>query len=473
MQLKGFISGAYTAQSTNIEAQRCVNLYPQMDESGTGKNVAALLSTPGLTLFCNIAARPVRGMLATSQGRLFVAIYTSLYEVTYSNGVATAAVRGTLNSSAGFVSMAENGRQVMVVDNANGYTYDLTANTLVQIVGFAGGLTVAFLDGVFVYNQPNSQVFWVTGDYSTATDPLYFASAEGSPDELVAILADHENLWLFGTNSTEVWYDAGGASFPFQRVSGGVIQTGLAAPRSAARVNNTMAWLGQDEFGQNVVWAANGYVPTRISTHAIEQTIQRYPKCSDATAFGFQQDGHTFYQINFPTGDQSWVYDFVTQLWHERAYTGTMGLERHRADFHAICFGKHIVADYARGTLYVMDPLALNDAGTSITRIRSTPYVSNELKNLFISRFQLDVQTGLGMDAGARTPQAVLSWSDDGGHKWSNEVAVSLGAIGQTRARAIWRRLGRTRERIFQVKVTDDCALALIDAFLDVSEGTS
>jgi len=45
----------------------------------------------------------------------------------------------------------------------------------------------------------------------TTIDPLYFAAAEGSPDNLVTLIVDHREIWLFGTNSVEVWYDAGTA----------------------------------------------------------------------------------------------------------------------------------------------------------------------------------------------------------------------------------------------------------------------
>jgi hypothetical protein len=332
MQLKGFVSGAYKLQSTNINCQRCVNLYPQMDESGTGKNIASLLGTPGLRLFATLDAglHPVRGMLTTSKdGRLFAVTSTTLWEV-MADG--TTSNRGTLNSSAGYVGIADNGSQLMLVDGPNGYTYDLSANTLTQIADFeanGGGGTVTFLDGFFIFSRPNSQVFVITQPYSTTIDWTMFASAESSPDGLMVALADKELLWLFGTNSVEVWYDSGDATFPFQRTQGGVIQFGLAAARSPVRLANTIAWLGKNEQGQGIVYMANGLAPQRISTHAIEQDLATYSTIADATGYSYQQDGHEFYVLNFPSGGKTWVYDASTQLWHERAYTGARGLERH------------------------------------------------------------------------------------------------------------------------------------------------
>lgn len=476
MQLKGFIGPAYTLQSTNINAQRCVNLYPQMDESGTGKNVACLLGTPGLVTFCEIGDKPVRGIITSSTGRVFAAADTKLWEIL---GDGTKVDRGTLTSSAGFVSIADNGSLLMLVDGPGGYQYDLNANVLTEIAEFAingGGATVTFLDGRFIFNPPQTQKIVITDPYSTNIDWSNFASAEGSPDPLLVVLSDKELIWLFGTNSVEVWYDSGDALFPFQRVQGGVIQFGLAAARTPARVANTVAWLGRNEQGQGVVYLANGMTPVRISTHAIEQELATYTAIDDATAWTYQQDGHEFYVLNFPSGNKTWVYDVNTQLWHQRAYTGNVLLERARGEMHVEAFGKHLISDYQVGRLYILDRFALNDAGRRITRIRATPFVSDELKNLFISRLQLDMQMGLGSPSALPTdtpPQCMLRWSDDGGHTWSNEHWISLGAVGEYAKRAIWRRLGRTRQRIFEITITDDVLVAISDAFIEVSEGTS
>lgn len=206
----------------------------------------------------------------------------------------------------------------------------------------------------------------------------------------------------------------------------------------------------------------------------MEQTIARYPTISDATSFGYQQDGHPFYVLNFPSGNATWVYDVSAQLWHERAYTGANGfLQRHRADTHTSAFGMHLVGDYQNGNIYQLDPLTYSDNGTPISRIRTSPYVSKGLKNLFISQFQLSIGTGLQLDGNSPVPQCMLQWSDDGGASWSNEYWVSLGKIGANLTRAIWRRLGKTRERVFRVKITDAVPVSLIDALIEVEEGAS
>ena len=68
-------------------------------------------------------------------------------------------------------------------------------------------------------------------------------------------------------------------------------------------------------------------------------------------------------------------------------------------------------------------------------------------------------------------PQAMLRWSNDGGSTWSNEHWTSIGRIGKYKNRAIWRRLGMARDRIFEVVVTDPVKAVIVSANLKASSG--
>jgi hypothetical protein len=70
---------------------------------------------------------------------------------------------------------------------------------------------------------------------------------------------------------------------------------------------------------KGIVYRANGYTAQRISTHAVEWQIQQYGNLSDAIAYTYQQDGHSFYVLIFPSANTTWVFDVATSLWHERA----------------------------------------------------------------------------------------------------------------------------------------------------------
>ena len=66
--------------------------------------------------------------------------------------------------------------------------------------------------------------------------------------------------------------------------------------------------------------------------------------------------------------------------------------------------------------------------------------------------------------------QAALSWSDDGGHTWSNDYLASVGAIGQYKTRLIWRRLGYSRDRVFRIAMSEPTKKVLIGAVVEGGE---
>jgi hypothetical protein len=66
----------------------------------------------------------------------------------------------------------------------------------------------------------------------------------------------------------------------------------------------------------------------------------------------------------------------------------------------------------------------------------------------------------------------MLRWSDDGGHTWSNSHWKSMGRIGATAVRVIWRRLGMTqksRDRVYEVSGTDPVKIAIMAAELAIT----
>lgn len=338
---------------------------------------------------------------------------------------------------------------------------------------------IVWADGSFIVNEGGTNRFFVSDLQTFHINALSFSSSEGNPDIVLALVINHRDLWVFNEKTIEVYYNTGNADFPYERVGGGFLEIGLAAKRSVAKLDGTLFWLGNSEFGNGVVYAASGLAPRRISTHAVEQAIQKYADISSATAFAYQKDGHGFYVLNFD--EATWVYDIATGLWHERAFTSGGDLERHRAEHHAFSkeYGAHIVGDYENGNIYILDENYYFDDETEITRLRTFPHVSaDNLSRLFCSRLQIDMETGVGLISGPGSdPQVMLDWSDDGGHTWSDESWTSaggqVGGIGEYKTRVIWRRLGSFRDRVFRMKITDPVPVTLIDAFIDLEMAAS
>ena len=471
------LGSSYVARSPNAADSRMVNLFPEIVPEG-GKEPAFLQRAPGLRLIQTIGDGPIRG-LWTFGGFGYVVSGNKLYKLTTSySATELGAVSGT-----GPVSMADNGQQLFVACNGPSYIYNANTGVFQQITDpdFPGAVTVSYLDGYFVFIEPNSQKVWVTAILEgTQIDALDFASAEGSPDNLISSIVDHREVWLFGANSVEVWYDAGQADFPLARIQGAYNEIGCAATYSVAKLDNGLFWLGADARGNGVVYRANGYTGQRISTHAVEWQIQQYGTISDAIAYTYQQDGHAFYVLTFPTANATWVYDVSTQAWHERAGFVDGQFTRHRSNCQMNFNGKIIVGDYENGKLYAFDLQKYSD-DTAIQKWlrswRALPTGQNNLKRSAQHMMQLDCESGVGLDGvGQGTdPQVMLRWSDDGGHTWSNEHWRSIGKIGQTGRRVIWRRLGMTmklRDRVYELSGTDPVKIAIMGAEL-IAEGTN
>ena len=461
---------SYVARSVNAADSRMVNLFPETIP-GEGQTSGFLNRAPGLRLLLTVGTGPIRGLWSYG-GYAYAVSGAEVYKITTSW---TAVKIGSVTGS-GPVSISDNGKQMFIACDGPSYIYDNVTNAFAQItdVDFPGAVTVNYLDGYFVFNEPNSQKIWVSEILDgTQIDPLSFASAEGSPDGVVSTMVDHRELWVFGTNSIEVWYNAGTPDFPLQRIQGAFTEIGCAATYSVAKLDNSLFWLGRDARGRGIVYRANGYSGVRASTHAIEFAIQNYGNISDAIAYTYQQEGHSFYVLTFPSANATWVYDAATTLWHERAGFSDGVFTRHISNCQTAFNSEVVVGDYQNGNIYAFDLNVYADNGAIQKWLRSwraLPPGQNNLKRTSQHNLQLNCEAGVGLNDGqGNDPAVMLRWSDDGGHTWSNEHWRSMGKIGETGYRTIWRRLGMTlklRDRVYEVSGTDAVKIAIIGAEL-------
>ena len=496
------LGAAYVARSVNAAANRCVNLFPEVVPEG-GKEPAFLQRCPGLELVAIVGTGPIRGMWKFGDF-LYVASGGKLYRV---DGNYAITELGLINGS-GPVSMADNGVQLFVACNPDAFIYNANTGVFAQVTDpdFPGAVSVGYLDSYFVFNEPNSQRVWVTSLLDgTAIDPLDFASAEGNPDDIVSLIVDHREVWLFGNNTVEVWYNAGVADFPLARIEGAFMETGCLAPYSVAKLDNSVFWLGSDARGNGIVYRNQGYNGQRISTHAVEWQIQQYAVLNDAIGYSYQQDGHSFYVLVFPTAQATWVFDVSTGLWHERAYWDGVQYLRHRSNCQANFNGQVLVGDWETGFIYAFSQDTYNDNGQAQRWLRSwraLPTGQKTLKRTEHHTLQLDCESGVGagtvstfflltensvnlttesgdplvtslisLTDGAN-PQVMLRWSDDGGHTWSNEHWAGMGKVGEYGKRVIWRRLGMTtklRDRVYEISGSDPVKIAIMGAELSAT----
>lgn len=342
--------------------------------------------------------------------------------------------------------------------------------------GFLGSNVIAYQDGYFFFAKPGTNQIYCSNVFATSFNALNFLNLEGSTAPILNMVSLHRNLYVQTTETTEVYYDAGiSPGFPFARINGGYLEQGLAAQFSLAQTANAMFWLGQDKSGNNIVYTTATFLPQRISTFAIEEQLEEYSTTADAIGYTYTEGGHSFYVLNFPTAQKTWVYDISTNLWHERGYNSNGNIVMQLGVYHQFAFGIHIMGDYSSGNIYQMSQDIYTDNGTVIIRKRVAPHLAKDILRIFYSSFQLDIQQGYGLDGTqlGSNPLCLLRFSDDGGRTWSNIKEASIGKIGQFKKRAIFWRLGYARDRVFEVTISDPVFIALVGAELYLEPGMS
>lgn len=477
-ELVGFVGSAHKDRSLNFDAQRCVNLFPQVSASGTSKSPAKLVSAPGLSVFADITSiirRGIRGMLQFDDNTLFVVAGTKVLRITAA-GVVTDI--GTVASLDTPVSMATNGINVFFVTGLKGYTINPATNVVAEYVdvSFTGADAVYFIAGSYVFNQTATSKFWATNPYSIVLDPLWFATAEGSPDALVTLAVTNQEVWLFGTQTVEVWTNVDGTGFPYSRVGGAVAEQGCAAKDSVAKLSikgvGSLIWLTANESGQGMVFRSVGLNIDRISNHSIEQEIATYAVISDAVAYTYQQEGHNFYVLSFPTQNVTWVYDLATNTWHQRAWLELDGtFSRHRSNCHAFFNRMNLVGDWDLGLIYRMSTLIFDDNGRALVRLRASPHVSQNDQRIAHANVEFDIETGVGLQSGqGSAPVVQLRWSDDNGHTFANARTKSIGAVGEYQKRVRFTRLGSARDRVYELSYSEPTAFTIIGARINAEQ---
>src|SRR5579863_2497784 len=472
-----FLGGTYVGRSRELAYNRCVNLYPELVETKEGKDVGALYNCPGLSLLATVGSGPIRQAYLASNGVLYIVSGPAVYQVSSSW---QATVIGAVTSLTGYAKLVDNGTQLLIVDGVGAWCYVFATAAYTQVLPGTLGITptsLSYQDGFGVVNDAGTNQWWQSdlNDFTTWS-ALNFSSADSTPDQIVTMFDILREVWLFKQTVTEVWVNAGLPGFAFQRLQGVQMPEGCVAPSSIARMGDTIVWLGQDEQGQGVVYQSNGYSAMPISTFSINIAIQSFSTISDAIGYVYQDTGHVFYVLTFPTGNMTFCFDGVTRLWHERAAFSNGLFSRHQSNCHASAYGVHVVGDFQNGNLYSLSTNVFTDNGAPRKWLRSwraLPPDQQSFDPLRYDNLQIDCQTGIGITPDTN-PQFMLRYSDDGGYNWSNEEWTDGNQQGATGARVLFRRMGSSKrgggmDRIFELSGVDPVPQCLIGADLDVS----
>lgn len=503
------IGGAYSTRSIIGSAQRCINYYPEPLPRYM-QSVAPMTSyqRPGLVPQTTIGTGPIRGLFQLSNGEGYCVSGSQLFRV---NPDWTVTFLGNITAGrTNPVYMVDNNDFWMLVDGSNqGWWGDMTGRTLLGtgfgVVNdpnvpkvFEGGDRIDFIDRYFIWNQPGTR-FWgstvppaLDTDPPVGFDPDWTGAKSAWPDNIQALYVNRHEVILLGRLKSEVWYNAGNPVFPFSPLPGAYIEHGAISKYSTSDYDIETYWLAQNLHGNGVVNKFKGYTTSRISNFALEFQIRRMIRTvgvGDAIGFTMLVDGHPFYMLQFPAGDQTWVFDASIEdanlAWHQECCVGSDGqLHRHRANCHAVINGLNVVGDHTLGTVYRLDLDSYVDVIEGQTRpitcIRSFPHLgqgrlggSGQMVNMDgrrvqFARFQLDLECGTApLDVSGNPAQVVLRWSDDRGRTWGTDVLQTAGAPGRFETWPQWLGLGMARDRVFEIQHSIAAAAACQGAFID------
>lgn len=253
------IVGSYdNERSSTINAERTVNMFEYIEPNG--KRSKSMIYSSGLGP-TNLDFTPeTQGSRATYifGNSMFQVFGSRVYRLEGNNPqTLTRSIIGTLTTSVGFVGVTANTFQVIFVDGARGYIYDVNTQLFKQITDAAFPavpIDVTYLDGFFIVINGNTNQFQL----STLNNGLIWgigytqapATPSAAPTYTVTADSTAGNNWL--VLSTTVNYQTG---TPFQISSTGAYPNPLVASTTYYAINVDATHIRAATTAQN---AANG-----------------------------------------------------------------------------------------------------------------------------------------------------------------------------------------------------------------------
>lgn len=508
---------SYTTSDLGWDAQRTVNLIPELDDTGDAKagvNIR-LLTAPGTSIAHINNAYCIRAIFKLPTGLVVVIFQNTTTQ--HSNVAIFNESTGTLSTIPyAFANLdgsenhegwplaniyfehqvvrgAFNGTHLVVVDGSGTkIKVDLTDTTIgykwdyLQANGSTSPMDatdVAFIGGYFVFSEFNwsvdfgrSDKFYISGLYATTMDPLDVATAEYKADGIVALGALGGSLWLFGSRTMEVWAHTGGTNFPFERIMGTSSDTGILSRASLQQLADAFVWLACTSGGVPFIAMTNGYSPVKISTTAIDNMLGSVASWSSVTSFVYTHKGHYYYGLNVPALGTTFVYDLHSKMWHERT-----GYNYHTAGQTTSAYAhsspgltsEHLVFRPGEPGVLKLDhestllKTVTEPNGSQLQCMRVFPIVADpSLTRIRHNLVQLDASAG---DT-ANQPAYTLQWSDDSGRNFNTGRTLQPADVGEYTERFIWRRLGVSRSRLYKLSFSTSIPVSIRSVSLDADK---
>ena len=444
----------------NFEGEaQLINCYAEQ-RGNDAKAPMSVLPSEGLVEFSDTGAVNCRGMIYMPDlDCIYTVQNSSVYKIVEAG---TDTLIGTVPGTDQVqMSRNQNVAPEVVIQTAAGILV-LQSDAVSYFVSsdVSGAISADFIGGYHAYLLADRTWFISGIDDATSIDALDFAAFEQKAGMGVRIQGDRGEVFGFCDTYSEVWRDTGNADFPFEPLE--FIQRGLKAKNGVVSLDNTLIFPGDD----GIFYKLNGYTPQRVSTHAIERTLQADTGAANLVGFGWSREGHAF--ANFSGTDWSRCYDAATGVWHSRE---TYNQDRWRARHAVRAWGKTIVGDSITGKLFYLDEDTFTEDGGTMVWGVDFPPMHAFPQGGTVDAVHFDLATGYGTVSGQGVDPKVMLWtSTDGGNEFTQYRELSIGARGDHGLRVTARKLGRFGPKgiVFRLRISDPVVRALVAADVSV-----
>lgn len=435
-----FVGGNTEELQNIIDPAQTINLYQVVHPTKR-----YMRTMPGLSeALVEFAGKDNVRQLYTKKDKMYAVAKDTIYQI---NTVLGSSVLGAINTLSGYVGIASNQTQIIFVDGDKGYIFDIISTAFSEITDPAfptSPIDVTFQDGFFIVAHGNSNQWSISALNDGLTwDALDFESIQSEPDLISGARSFKRQLFIFGLNVIEPWYNAGATDFPFRRNNGLLLEFGSVARGAIARGHGRLFWIGGDRRGVGSIFMTDGTQPVVISTPAIDAQLQTYSNIDQARGYVYKYDGHLFYDVSFTDANVTWTFDANLRQWYKRQMAGE---NRFIADCHTFFNNKHYVGAYNIGELYEMSSDFHKYIDSAIARVRISEPIKDELgRKMEIDQLIIDILPGQGtINPSDSEPELLISWSKQGGLPDTFELPqrVALGKIGRFGKRLSIERLG-------------------------------
>ena len=474
-------TGFYQSQSLPFSSQRCINWIPTIPEAAA-LDRGALFGSPGISLFATLSGVGRGGILA--KGVPYFVNGGALYSISVS-GVATnlGVVSGLgMTSLATNTTVDSNTKIVIVVDSGDGFVYDSSLGPVTQITDpdYQLSSTVSFKAAYFTFTTKDGlQIFNSALNDPTSFDALDTGTAEIDPDLVVTQIMNHNEWFVMGEETGELFQNVGGTGFPFQRIQGANIQKGGFSKFGIVSFDNSFAFVGGGKNELPAIWkVAGSSSAAKISTSAIDTEIQKYTReeISNCFAMTYQKNGQFFAIFTFESttiASKTFAYNATSSAlagrhnWHE--LQSGISDNRWRVQSIVKAYGKLLVQDQSTGKIGYLNDNVFDEYGETIKREKTTQPFRQVDEAQFWDHLEVRMESGVGLASGqGSNPTIRMKFSDDGARTFSSEFSRSFGKVGEYTKRTVWRRQGRVpMDRVLTLTCTDPVKCNLLSAHVN------